>query len=157
DAALSAGSSSEFREEEPSVMEERATIGSPYEGGEESPSSFSAEGTVIDRAYSESGQRQALTDEAEGVAEQVGEERDQEFSEGFNEESGEVPMGATAGEAGMESEDALPEAERSESPLWRERLSVVPPSGDREPPKEPFFTEQVQGAEPELSEPRSTG
>jgi len=55
-AALSVESPDEARANEPSVMEERTAIGSPYEAGEESSSSFSTEATVIDRAYFESGE-----------------------------------------------------------------------------------------------------
>lgn len=134
DAALSAGSSSEPGTEEPSMMEERTMVGAPYEEGEPPLSTFASEVTVIDRAYSESGEHQALSD------------KDTELDEQPDEESDEA------------SEDAFPSTEGDASPhRHKPPLSVVPPMEDREPPKEPFFTGQAQGTEPDLSAPRSAG
>jgi 1-acyl-sn-glycerol-3-phosphate acyltransferase len=136
-AALSAGSSSAARANEPVAMEERTALGSPYEEGEEPPSTFSAEVTVIDRAYSEA---------------------DESFEADEFSESGEVPERVDADSAEAEPEEELPDEDRDEYPPLREiPISVVPPPvAEREPPQEPFFTEQEQGA-PGPSAERSTG
>jgi hypothetical protein len=105
DAALSAGTAGAAEgEESSSTMEERSVAGAAREDDESSSSSFSAEVTVIDRAYSES--------------------------------------------AGM------PEA--AEDGRAEEEAEVPPPSLNREPPQEPFFTDQVQGQQ-EPAAPRPVG
>ncbi|KFE70629.1 lysophospholipid acyltransferase family protein [Hyalangium minutum] len=139
-SALLAVSASADLAAEPLIMEERATIGVPYEEGEIPPSSFSAGVTVIDRAYSESG-----------------EEFDEQPDEEPDEEANEVPVGVAAS-ARVEPEQELQDTERDEyAPRSEPALSMVPPSADREPPQEPFFTDQVQGAAPDTSEPRASG
>lgn len=136
DAALAAGSSSEPETEEPSELEERTMVGSSYDEDESSPSSSSAEVTVIDRAYSDSSERQSLS----ATDQELDEEPDDESDEAFD------------------SEDGFPEPERDEFPRRHAPpLSAVPPSEDQQLPREPFFTDQVQGTEPDSSAPRSAG
>jgi 1-acyl-sn-glycerol-3-phosphate acyltransferase len=127
-AALSAGTPGTARVEEPSAMEERTAIGPPYEESEEPSGGFS-EVTVVERAYTG---------------------------------SDEAPERVEAGSLDADSVEAEPEAEvpdadRDEYPPPGELpRSLVTPSETREPPQEPFFTEQAQGAQ-EQSAARSAG
>jgi 1-acyl-sn-glycerol-3-phosphate acyltransferase len=130
DAALSAGSSSAAKEAALSMDEERTIISAAFQEDEDPSSTFSAEVTVIDKAYSES------VEETEGV---------------------------DAAATELEAEQELPDTTRDEFPPQRGALlsevplpEVPPPSVDREPPQEPFFTEQAQG-QPEASSERAGG
>jgi 1-acyl-sn-glycerol-3-phosphate acyltransferase len=73
---------------------------------------------------------------------------------GFAEEHG----GVEADSAMAEAEEELPDEARDEYPPERApRFSVVPPlPSDQAPPREPFFTDQVEG-KADSAGPRSTG
>ena len=128
DAALSAGSSSAAKEAAPSEMDEERTIISAAFQEDEESSTFSAEVTVIDKAYSES-----------------------------YEETEEETEGVDAATTELEAERELLDTTRDEFPPQRNAplSEVPPPSVDREPPQEPFVTEQAQG-QPEASSAERT-
>ncbi|MFL5344668.1 MAG: 1-acyl-sn-glycerol-3-phosphate acyltransferase [Hyalangium sp.] len=131
DAALAAGTPSSGEKKEAQSFEERTAIAAAFEEeadeeeadeDEEPFTAFSAEVTVIDRAY-------AL----------------------------EAREGLEAAQAQEESEDEQPDTADDEYPPGRQPpISLIPPTSDRESPKEPFFTEQVQG-EQEPTAPPSVG
>jgi 1-acyl-sn-glycerol-3-phosphate acyltransferase len=115
DAALSAGSASAAQEAAPSMDEERTIISAAFQEDEEPSSTFSAEVTVIDKAYAES------ADETEGVDAVTTElEAEQELLDATRDEfppQREVPL----------SEVPPPSMDREPRP------------------QEPFFTEQARG------------
>jgi 1-acyl-sn-glycerol-3-phosphate acyltransferase len=111
-------------------------ISAAFQEDEESSSTFSAEVTVIDRAYSEP------DEDTEDAAVAPAEETED----------------AGSATAGLEAGQELPDTARDEFPPQREvPLSEVPlPSVDREPPQEPFFTDPSQG-QPEAPAARAAG
>ncbi|HVG60838.1 MAG TPA: lysophospholipid acyltransferase family protein [Hyalangium sp.] len=126
DAALSAGSSIAAKEASALMDEERTIISAAFQEDEDPSSTFSAEVTVIDKAYAVSA-----------------------------EETEDVDAATTT----LEAEQELPDTSRDEFPPQRGiPLSEVPPppSVDREPPQEPFLTDQAQG-QPEASAERAPG
>jgi len=135
-AALAAGTPSAPQAEEPPALEERTAISSPYEEGAEPSSGFSAEVTVIDRAYTES------DEEPDETPEEAPERAEAD--------------GVDAASAQAEPEEELPDADPDEYPPPGELpISLVPPE-PQQAPQEPFFTEQAQGAQ-EPSASRATG
>lgn len=130
DAVLAAGASNVGEQQKAQSFEERTTIAAAFEeevdeeeDEEEEPSSaFSAEVTVIDRAYA------AETREALEAAEEL---------------------------EALETEQ-LDMADDEYPPGRQAPISLVPPPADREPPQEPFFTDQVQGGQ-EPTAPPSVG